>query len=222
MQVIIFGASGMVGKGVLLECLDDRQVESVLVVGRSPCGVTDERLTEILHPDMFDLSSLRDRLTGLDACFFCLGVSSVGMSETDYHLVTYDLTVHVAETLLALNRDLVFCYVSGVGTDSLESGPVMWARVKGKTENRLLSMPFREVYMFRPGYIQPRRGIESKTRLYRIGYAVLGPLFPVLKRLFPGVVTSTDRVGRAMIRIARGGMAKRIIDNRDINMVTGR
>lgn len=217
MRVIIFGASGMVGKGVLLECLKDPGVDSILVVGRSACGVTHDKVTEILHPDLFDLSDLRDRLAGLDACFFCLGVSSAGLSEAEYDRVTYQLTVSVAETLAALNPELTFCFVSGAATDSSESGRIMWARVKGKTENHLLRMPFRAAYMFRPGFIQPMGGIRSKTRMYNVFYAVTGPLYPLLKRVFPRLVTSTDRVGQAMIRVVRESAEKTHLENADIN-----
>jgi len=219
MKVVIFGASGMIGQGVLHECLDSEKVTSVVAVGRSPCGFDDEKLAEILHDDFANYGSIEDRLEGLDSCFFCLGVSSAGMREEDYRRITLDFTVHAAETLSRLNPEMVFCYVSGAGTDSSEKGRSMWARVKGMTENRLLEIPFKAVYLFRPGYIQPMKGVRSKTRLYQVTYAVLAPLYPVLKILFPNLVTSTEKVGRAMIRVADVGYAKPILETPDINAV---
>lgn len=219
MKVVIFGASGMVGQGVLLECLDDPTVSSVLVVGRSSCGIEHPKVEETLHGDFTDYGPIEDRLGGLDACFFCLGVSAAGMSEEEYRHVTYDFAICAAETLSRLNPEMVFCYVSGAGTDSSEKGRSMWARVKGKTENRLLKMPFKSAYMFRPGYIQPMKGVRSKTRLYQATYTVLAPLYPVWKTFFPGFVTTTEKVGRAMIRVAESGYSKPLIANRDINLL---
>ncbi len=213
MNVVLFGATGMVGSGVLLECLDDPRVASVLVVGRRSCGVTHRKLTEVLHDDFFDYSALGARLSGLDACFFCLGVSAAGMKEAEYTRLTHDLTLAAARALLDRNPDMVFCYVSGLGTDSTESGRAMWARVKGRTENALRAMPFRGAYMFRPGFIQPLRGVRSRTRLYAALYRVAGPLFPLLRRLFPRQVTTSVRVGRAMIRVAAEGHASPILES---------
>jgi len=217
MKVVIFGASGMVGQGVLLECLDRHTVTSVLVVGRSPCGIEHSKVEEIIHGDFADYGPIEDRLGGLDACFFCLGVSAAGMSEEDYRHVTYDFAVRAAEALSRLNPEMVFCYVSGVGTDSSEKGRSMWARVKGMTENRLLELPFKVAYMFRPGYIQPMKGVRSKTRLYQAMYTVLAPLYPIWKTLFPNSVTTTEKVGLAMIRVAENGFSKPVLDARDIN-----
>jgi len=217
MKVIIFGATGMVGQGVLLECLDDPSITSVLAVGRRPRGRTHPKLREIVHRDFLDYSTIEGALRGYDACFFCLGVSAAGMSEQEYHRLTFAVTLRAAETLARLNPAMTFCYVSGAGTDSSERGRSMWARVKGKTENHLMRLPFKATYMFRPGYIQPMRGVTSGTRLYRVVYAVLGPLYPVLKTLFPSAVTTTERVGRAMIAVARHGYARRLLENRDIN-----
>ena len=177
-------------------------------------------MREIIRSDFFDWRDAEADLRGWDACFFCLGVSSVGMKEAAYHRVTYELTVAVAEALAAPNPRLTFCYVSGEGTDGTEHGRLMWARVKGKTENRLLRMAFK-AYAFRPGYIQPLKGVRSKTRLYQAFYDVLGSLYPVLKRLLPGHVTTTENVGRAMIQVAAGGYAKRVLENRDINALAG-
>ena len=209
----------MVGQGVLRECLADDDVTSVLVLGRSPCGVTHAKVREVLRQDFFDYSDITDVVTGFDACFFCLGVSSAGMREEEYSRLTFDLTLHAARALVERNPSMIFCYVSGAGTDSTERGRVMWARVKGRTENHLLQLPFEAVYLFRPGFIQPLDGIRSKTRLYRTFYTVAGPLYPVLERLFPSFVTDTARVGRAMIRVARNGYARQVLENRDINAV---
>jgi uncharacterized protein YbjT (DUF2867 family) len=217
MKVILFGATGMVGQGVLRECRLDRDVETVLTVGRSSTGQQHTKLQEIISPDLFDLSPFESRLAGFDACFFCLGVSAAGMSEQDYRRLTYDLTISVATTLVRLNPGMTFIYVSGAGTDSSERGRMMWARVKGKTENDLLKMPFRAAYMFRPGYIQPLHGIRTKTKWYGALYAVMGPLYPLWKRLLPNYVTTTECVGRVMINVARKGAPKRFLENRDIN-----
>jgi uncharacterized protein YbjT (DUF2867 family) len=217
MNVIVFGATGMVGQGVLLECLDDASISSVLAVGRRPCGLTHPKLHDIVHHDFLDYSTIEDGLRGYDACFFCLGVSAAGMSEQDYHRLTFEVTLRAAETLVRLNPTMTFCYVSGTGTDSSERGRSMWARVKGKTENHLMRLPFKATYMFRPGYIQPLRGVRSGTRLYRAVYAVLGPLYPVLKTLAPNSVTTTVQVGRAMIRVARHGFSRQLLESRDIN-----
>jgi uncharacterized protein YbjT (DUF2867 family) len=216
MKVIVFGATGMVGQGVLRECLLDPVVEAVLAVGRTATGRHDTKLAEIVHSDFLDFSTVEDRFAGYDACFFCLGVSSVGMSEEAYRRITYDVTMAAARSLATLNPQMTFVYVSGTGTDSTERGRVMWARVKGRTENALLELPL-QAYMFRPGYIQPVHGARSRTRALRVLYAVTTPLYPILKRLLPNQVTTTEQVGRAMIRVARRGADKRILYNRDIN-----
>jgi uncharacterized protein YbjT (DUF2867 family) len=221
MNVLIFGATGMVGRGVLRECLLDRDVERVLVVGRSPIAQQHEKLREVVLSDLSDLSAIAPELSGYDACFFCLGVSAVGMSEERYTSVTYDLTMSVARTLARLNPTMTFIYVTGMGTDSTERGRTMWARVKGRTENDLLKLPFRAAYMFRPGGIIPLHGITSKTRLYRIGYTVLKPLYPLLKSLFPNSITTTEQVGRAMLHVAKHGYPKTIIESRDIDKIPG-
>jgi uncharacterized protein YbjT (DUF2867 family) len=222
MKVIVFGATGMVGRGVLLECLDDASVTAVLAVGRSASGLSHPKLRDILHRDFLDYSAIEDTLRGYDACFFCLGVSSAGIGERAYHRLTFDVTLRAAETLARLNPAMTFCYVSGAGTDSSERGRSMWARVKGKTENHLLRLPFKAAYMFRPGYIQPLRGVTSQTRLYRAVYAVLGPVYPLLRALAPGAVTTTVQVGRAMIAVARDGYAKPHLETRDINAAADR
>ena len=183
MKVLLFGASGMVGQGVLRECLLDPEVTTVLSIVRSSTGQQHPKLREIVHKDFLDFSSIESELSGFDACFFCLGVSSAGMSEENYRRITYDITLAAAQTLVKLNPNMTFVYVSGAGTDSSERGRVMWARVKGQTENALLRLPFKAAYMFRPAVIVPLHGIKSRTMLYRIPYAVLGPLLPLLKRL---------------------------------------
>lgn len=206
----------MVGSGVLAECLKEPQVQSVLVIGRNPCGVVHHKLLEIILSDFFDYSDVRADLHGYDACFFCLGVSAAGMTEAAYYRVTYELTLSVARVLAEHNPKLTFCYVSGEGTDRTERAHFMWARVKGKTENHLLQLPF-HAYMFRPGLIQPMTEVRSKTKLYRTLYKVLDPIFPLLRRLLPSHVTTTENVGRAMIQVAANGYDKRVLENTDIN-----
>lgn len=217
MNVVLFGATGMVGAGALLECLDDGRVTSVLAVGRTSCGVSHSKLSEALIEDFFRYDSLRPRFAGADACFFCLGVSSLGLSEEAYTRVTRDLTLAAARAFIEAGARPCFCYISGAGTDSTEHGRSMWARVKGATENALLAMPFRSAFMFRPGYIQPMRGVRSKTPQYQAFYAVLGALSPVLRRVAPGYVTNTVALGRALIRVAAEGYPKKILETRDIN-----
>ena len=216
MRVAVFGASGMVGGGVLLECLDDPRVESVLVVGRTPTGIVHPKLAETRHENFFDYGAVRARFAGLDACFFCLGVTSAGKSEDDYTRLTYDLTLAAARAIVEVSPGAVFVYVSGVGTDSTERGRVMWARVKGRTENALLALPFRAAYMMRPGLIQALRGVRSKTPLYQKFYVVLAPLVAMARKLFPRHVVTTVEVGRAMIRLADKGDAKKILEPADI------
>jgi uncharacterized protein YbjT (DUF2867 family) len=220
MKVIVLGATGMIGHGVLRECLRDTDVDEVLVIGRTPTGQRHPKLREIHHPDLMDLQPIEGELGGYDPCFFCLGVSSAGMKEKEYRRVTYDLTMSVARTLARLSPDLTFVYVSGMGTDSTGRGRTMWARVKGETENALLALPPR-AYMLRPGFIQPLHGARSKTRLYAAIYAVTSPLYSVLRRLLPGMVTTTEQLGRAMLTIAKAGASKRILETRDINAVAG-
>ena len=221
MRAVIFGASGMVGQGVLRECLLDPEVEQVLSVVRSASGQTDAKLREIVHGDFMDFSGIATELRGYDACFFCLGVSSAGMTEAEYTRVTYAITTAAATTLVRVNPGMVFEYVSGLGTDSTEKGRSMWARVKGKTENALLAMPYKAAYMFRPGVIVPLHGIKSKTRVYQIFYAVTTPLLPALRALFPNQVTTTERLGRAMIAVAKKGYPTKVLEMKDINQAAG-
>jgi uncharacterized protein YbjT (DUF2867 family) len=217
MKIILFGATGMVGVGALRECLIDPVVDKVLVVGRRATGQRHGKLREIVHKDFLDFSAIEDELAGYDACLFCLGVSSAGMSEPDYHRVTYDVTMAAASALARRSPALTLVYVSGAHSDSTERGRVMWARVKGKTENALLRMPFKAAYVFRPGYIQPLHGIVSRTKLLRVLYAVAGPLYPIWKALFPDYVTTTEQLGRAMIQVAKHGAPRRVLENLDIN-----
>lgn len=194
-KAIITGATGMVGEGVLHECLKDPNVESVLVVGRRSVEVSHPKLEEIVHSDFFDLSPLEPRLAGYNACFFCLGVSSIGLTEDQYRRLTYDLTMNFAQTLARLNPAMTFCYVSGKGTDSTEKGKVMWARVKGKTENDLMKLPFEKVFAFRPGYMQPTPGLKRANK----AYAWISWMYPVLRKMFPKSVCSLEEMGRGMI-----------------------
>ena len=200
MNVILFGATGMVGQGVLRECLLDPDVQQILSIVRTPSNQHHAKLRELVHKDFFDYSTIEPQLTGYDACFFSLGVSSAGMDEAKYTHLTYDLTLAAATTLARLNPNMTFLYVSGAGTDSTERGRSMWARVKGKTENDILKLPFRAAYMFRPGAIQPMHGIRSKTRLYQTFYTILNPILPLLKKAFPQYITTTEQLGRAMLQ----------------------
>jgi len=221
MKVVIFGATGMVGKGVLLECLDDARVDRVLLVSRHPFDVSHPKLRDIVHQDFFDFVSIQSQFVDADACFFCLGVSSIGVTESEYHHLTYDLTLAAATALASVTaRRLTFCYVSGEGTDSTERGRTAWARTKGKTENALLRLPFKAAFMFRPGYIQPLKGIRSKTRWYQVLYDVMGPFYPIFRRLLPRYVTTTANIGRAMIQVAAIGYSKRILFSADINQLS--
>ena len=219
MNVLIFGATGMVGQGVLRECLLDLDVHLVQTIGRSATGLEHAKLREIVHQDMTSYARLDDQLSGYDACFFCLGVSSSGMKEDEYERVTHGITMAAAEVLSRLNPLMTFIYVSGAGTDSSEHGRIMWARVKGRTENALLRLPFKAAYMFRPGVIEPLHGVRSKTPAYRIVYALVGPLLPLLRRAFPNSILTTEQIGLAMLSVAKHGAQKRILESKDIRAV---
>lgn len=205
----------MVGQGALRECLLNPEITSVVSIVRAPSGQTHPKLREIVHRDFLDYSAMEDQLTGLDACFFCLGVASFGMSEEQYRVITHDYTLAAAKTLVRLNPQMVFEYVSGSGTNA--ASRTMWARVKGTTENELLALGFRAAYMLRPGFIVPLHGIRSKTRLYRLFYAPMTPILPLLERLFPRQITTTEKLGRAMIRAARDGAPKQVLGTEDIS-----
>jgi uncharacterized protein YbjT (DUF2867 family) len=214
-KAIIFGATGMVGEGVLLESLRHENVESVLVIGRRSCMVTNDKLKELIHHDFFDYSTIEEHLKGYNACFFCLGVSSLGMNERDYTRITYDLTMRAATTLSRLNPEMTFCYVSGTGTDSTEHGKMMWARVKGKTENHLKSLPFKSVYLFRPGLMKPIKGQRNVKAIFK----ALTLLFPLWKILSPKNVCTLEDVGIAMIHAVGVGYQKQILENMDITQL---
>ncbi len=212
-RAIVTGVTGMVGEGVLHECLEHEAVEKVLVLGRRPCGVTHPKLKEIVHGNFYDLSSIEKQLDGFNACYFCLGASSVGMDREEYRRMTYDLTMHVAQTLVNHNPDMTFCYVSGAGTDSTEKGRIAWARVKGKLENDLMKLPFRQVFAFRPALMIPTKGLK-RTHGY---YKVMAPLFPLFRKLFPQYISTLNDVGLAMINAAIRGYGKRVLEVKDIN-----
>lgn len=221
MNVLLFGATGMVGQGVLRECLLDADVSLVQAVGRTATGARHPKLREIIHQDLWRYDAIEANLSGFDACFFCLGASSSGMTEKDYEHVTYGIAMAAAEVLSRLNPQMTLIYVSGAGTDSSEQGRTMWARIKGRTENALLRLPFAAAYMFRPGIIQPLYGARSKTALYRVFYALAKPLLPLLRLAFPNYVLTTEQVGRAMLMAARRGAPKRILETKDIRVAAG-
>ncbi len=216
MNILIFGATGMVGQSVLRECLSAADVQQVVCVGRTAVDTAHPRLANVVTPDLSDLRAVQQRLAPFDACFFCLGVSSVGMSESDYTKITYDLTMGTARTLAQINPAMTFVYVTGAGTDSTEQGPRMWARVKGRTENHLLQLPFKAAYMFRPGVIEPLHAVRSKTALYRLAYRVATPVFALMRALRPGALVTSVQVGQAMLSVARSGYVRPILEVADI------
>ena len=216
MNIIVTGATGMVGKGVLLECLDHESVEKVLVIGRNPVDVTHPKLEQLIQNDFSDFSTVKEQLAGFDACFLCMGISSVGMKENDYKKITYDYTLALARELVTLNPEMTITYVSGEGTDSSEKGRVMWARVKGKTENDLIKLGFKQAFMFRPGFIIPLRGIKSRTKAYQFMYDYFMWLVRLFKTVAPNAVVNTTQVGKAMINCAMHGYNSIIIKPKDI------
>ena len=209
-KTIITGASGMVGEGVLYECLQHNDVEEILVIGRRSCGYTHPKLKEIVHADMYNLSSIEDQLEGYDACFFCLGMSSVGVKEPEFTKVTYDLTMHLATTLSKLNPEMTFCYISGRGTN--ETGKMMWQRVKGKTESDLMKLPFRQVFNFRPGIIKSTKGLKHTLPLYKW----LNWVLPIINTVAPQSIVTLKQIGDAMINVTRKGYEKKILEVKDI------
>jgi hypothetical protein len=215
-KAIITGATGMVGEGVLHECLLNDDVESVLVINRRPCGVLHPKLKEIICPDFYNLSAIENQLTNCNACFFCLGVSSVGMKEDVYFKLTYTLTMHVAQTLSKLNSEMVFCYISGASTDSTEKGRMMWARVKGKTENDLMKLPFKKVYNFRPAVLQPTKGLKNTLTFYKY----FGWLLPIIRLVAPNHISSLKELGLAMIHSVTKGYNKQILEVKDIRILS--
>jgi uncharacterized protein YbjT (DUF2867 family) len=216
MNVLIFGATGMVGQGVLRECLLDPNVKLAATIGRSATGQQNPKLREIVLQDLSNYAPIEDQLSGFDACFFCLGISASGMTEEAYARITYGITIAAAETLSRLNPKMVFIYVSGTGTDNSEKGRIMWARVKGKTENALLRMPFAAAYMFRPGFIEPAHGEISRTKLYRVLFTFAKPLRPLLRRAFPNQILTTEEIGRAMLNLVTHHYPKHILEIKDI------
>lgn len=212
MKVIITGTTGMVGEGVLHECLNSADVAEILTINRRSLGLSHPKLKEIIHPDFYNMQPIAEQLSGYDACFFCLGVSSVGMKADDYYKATYTLTLHVAGLLSNVNTDMTFCYVSGAGTDETESGSSGWARVKGKTENDLAKLPFRETFAFRPGFIKPTQGL-TKTHSF---YKYVNWLFPIGRAVYPKAFCTMKELGQAMINVAKNGYSKRIIEGNDI------
>jgi uncharacterized protein YbjT (DUF2867 family) len=218
MKVILFGATGMVGQGVLRECLLDPDVEGILAISRTPLSQSHEKLRVLIHADFTDFTAIESELWGYDACLYCVGVTAVGTTEEAYRRVTLEMTVAAAKAVLARNPGMKFLLVTGAGTDS--GSKTMWARVKGQAEEAILGMPFKGKYIFRPAFIQPLHGITSRTRLYRVLYALLAPLYPLLKRLFPRQVSTTEQVGRAMLAVAKHGASKPVLENADINAVT--
>jgi hypothetical protein len=211
-KAIITGSTGMVGEGVLYICLNSPDVESVLVINRKPCEVQHPKLKETIHKNFMDLSIIEEQIVGYNACYFCAGVSSVGKSEEEYRKITYDLTLNVAKTLVRLNKHMVFTYVSGLGTDSTEKGKIMWARVKGKTENDLLNLGFKDAYMFRPGYIQPIKGMKNTYTIYKF----VSPFYPIFEKLFPKYVISLEEIGNSMINVTLNSYEKKVLENVDI------
>ena len=214
MKVIITGSTGMVGKAVLLECIDDTRVEEILLINRKPLGITNPKVKEVIHKDFMDFTAIQDQLNGYDLCCHCMGVSSAGMNEEQYSKLTFDISEALANTLYSTNPNMVFNYVTGTGTDSTEKGSNIWARVKGKTENMILQMGFKDAYMFRPGIILPEKGIESKTSLYNIFYVIARPLFPLLKKIKS--VTTTTNIGKAMINTYYHPQALKHLEGKDI------
>lgn len=212
---IILGVTGMIGEGVLHQCLIHPEVNAVMVINRRPCGVSHKKLKEIILKDFQDFATIKDQLGDYNACFFCMGVSSVGMSEADYRKITYDLTLQIAHILLETTKEMTFTYVSGAGTDSSEKGRSMWARVKGKTENDLMKLPFKAAYMFRPGYIHPMPGMKNTLKAYKY----LGFLYPVFKLLFPKYVCKLSDIGTAMIRVCKDGYSKKVLECKDITFL---
>ena len=217
-KAVIFGATGHVGQGVLIGCLEHPDVEKILVIGRKSCGIQHEKLEEIIHTDFKDYSAIKNQLSGYNACYFCLGVSSIGAKEAEYRVITVDYPLAAAETLVALNPDMTFIYVSGVGTDATQKSNTMWKRVKGEAETRILALPFKQAFAFRPGIIEPRKGIKPTLAFYKWGK----PLLPILKIFFSSMFTSSDKVGLAMIHATQQGYVTHTIENEDINVLASR
>ncbi|MFC1692579.1 epimerase [Candidatus Latescibacterota bacterium] len=211
-NAILFGASGMIGKGVLLECLEHPNVSKILAIGRRSCGVKHPKLNEIIHTDFLSYSTIEEKLSDFNACFFCLGVPSSGMTEQDYHLITHDYVVKAAEVLSVKNKDMTFCFISGAGTDEKGKSRMMWARVKGKAENSLKLLPFKNLYLFRPAFVHPKKEIKPSYSFYKI----MVPFYPLLRFLFPKYVSNTVEVGQAMINAVVYGVDRQVLESKDI------
>lgn len=212
MKIIVTGSTGMVGEGVLHECLNDKNVDQVLIINRRESGFNHPKLKEVLHKNFDDITPIKNQLVGYDACFFCLGVSSVGMKEDQFNKLTYDLTLGFAKTLIDVNTNMTFTYVSGAGTDSSERGNTMWARVKGKTENDLLTLGFKDAYMFRPGYMQPTKGLQNTLKYY----TYIGWMYPALRAIFPKYVCDLAELGQAMLNVSFEVSSKKVLEVKDI------
>lgn len=221
MKAVVFGASGMVGQAVLRECIMDMSVDSVVAVTRSPVGLINPKFINIIHEDFLNFAALAKKLKGVDACFYCLGVASAGLSEADYMKITCDYTLAAAKTLLKINPKISFVFISGMGADSSEKGRVMWARVKGKTENELMKLKFSRLVVIRPAFIEPKDGIKSRTRLYRWLYILFWPIMPMIKLLAPKSVITTRALGKLMIYLARTGSPKPVLESRDLVTLAG-
>ena len=217
-RLIITGVTGMVGEGVIHECIKHPDIEQILVVGRKPCGITDPKITEVIHPDFYDLTPIREKLKGYNACFFCLGVTSLGKKEPEYYSLTYNLTMHFAGVLSELNPEMTFCYISGAGTDSTEKGKIMWARVKGKTENDLMKLPFKKVFAFRPGFLHPSKELKNIHGYYTF-FAIFYPFF---RLLMPQFVSTLSALGLAMINSVVKGYDKSVVEVKDIVALAGK
>ncbi len=211
-NALLFGASGMIGKGVLLECLEHPNVSKILAIGRKSCGVEHPKLTEIIHTDFLNYSTIEEKLSGFNACFFCLGVSSSGMTEQDYHLITHDYVVKAAEVLSVKNKDMTFCFVTGAGTDEKGKSRMMWARVKGKAENSLKLFPFKNLCLFRPAFVLPQKGTKSSYTFYKI----IAPFYPLLRFVLPNYISNTAEVGQAMINAVLYGADRQVLESKDI------
>lgn len=212
LKVIITGATGMVGEGILQECLVNPRVEKVLLISHKPSGYTDDKIEEILHADFNNIATIGEKIKSYDACYFCAGVSSLGLDEKQYTNVTYDLTLNFAKALAVHNPQMTFCYVSGAGTDSSEKGKLMWARVKGKTENDLMQLPFKAVYNFRPAFMKATKGAKHVKSFYKI----INVLFPFFRMFSKTYFLTLQEVGKAMINISIKGYPKSILEVKDI------
>lgn len=219
MKVIIFGATGMIGQAILCQCLIDSEITEIQTIGRTPTKIQEPKIHELIHQDLYNYEGLEDKLSGFDACFFCLGTTSAGKVEAEYEHITYDLTLSAATILSELNPQMTFIYISADGADTTEKSTIMWAKIRGKIENVLFRLPFKAVYIFRPGIIQPKHGIQSKTKAYRLFYSLAKPILPILRFLLPNYVATTESIGRAMLLVAKHGYENKILKSRDFEKI---